>query len=168
MDAVPAGCEDVAAALARMDAQPRVVLRVDVEAGRPPDGVHHVALHRDGASERWVLDGHALRRVAAEGRPSDALRLAPEGGCERADEAGATVLSYDAWAERGSSRVSLRVDARDGLPHEALRESPELAWGRALSRPTRPPQAALRPTGGRLVERIAIDYPPVDRRARPD
>jgi hypothetical protein len=168
MDAVPAGCEDVAAALARMDARPRVVLRVDVEAGRSPDGVHRVELHRDGATERWVLDGHALRATAAEGRPSDALRLAPEGGCERVDEAGATVLRYDAWAERGSSRITLHVDPRDDLPHAARRESSELAWGRALSRPTRPPQAALRPTGGRLVERIAIDYPPADRRARPD
>ncbi|MCX7231539.1 MAG: hypothetical protein NTW15_21480 [Burkholderiales bacterium] len=166
-DAVPPGCDAVAAALARLDARPRVVLRAEVTSGRPADGVHRFALHRDGASERWVLDGHALRTAPAEGRASDALRLAPEGGCERdaADAAdarpGTVVLRYDAWAERGHSRVTLRVDAASGLPRDGLRDGPELAWGRALSRPTKPPQAALRPTGARLLERLDFDYPPL-------
>jgi hypothetical protein len=165
-DTVPPGCDAVAAALARLDARPRVVLSAQVTAGRPADGVYRFALHRDGATERWVLDGHALRTAPAEGRASDALRLAPEGGCERdpADAAdarpGTVVLRYDAWAERGHSRVTLRVDAASGLPRDGLRDGPELAWGRALSRPTKPPQAALRPTGARLLERLAFDYPP--------
>ncbi|RPH43142.1 MAG: hypothetical protein EHM87_14640 [Burkholderiales bacterium] len=162
-DALPPGCDAVAAALARLDARPRVVLRAEVAAGRPADGVHSLALHRDGPTQRWVLDGRALRTMPSEGRASDALRLAPEGGCESDAATGdprTVVMRYDAWAERGQSRVTLRVDAASGLPRDALRDGPELAWGRALSRPTKPPQAALRPTGGRLIERIDFDYPP--------
>jgi hypothetical protein len=165
-DGVPPGCDAVSAALARLDARPRVVLRAEVAAGRPADGVHRLALHRDGTTEHWVLDGRALRTAPAEGRASDALRLAPEGGCERDAAAGGAdtmVLRYDAWAERGQSRVTLRVDLASGLPRDALRDSPELAWGRALSRPTKPPQATLRPTGGRLLERIDFAYPPPPR-----
>jgi hypothetical protein len=40
------------------------------------------------------------------------------------------------------------------------RDGPELACGRALSRPTKSPRAALRPTGARLLERLAFDDPP--------
>lgn len=98
-DGVPPGCDAVAAAPARLDARPRVVLRTEVASGRPADGVYRFALHRDGATERRVLDGHALRTTPA--------------------------------------------------------------WGRALSRPTKPPQAALRPTGARLLERLDFDYPPL-------
>jgi len=110
------------------------VLRADVTSGRPAAGVHRFALHRDGGCERAPAD-------AADARP------------------GTVVLRYDAWAERGHSRVTLRVDAASGLPRDGLRDGPELAWGRALSRPTKPPQAALRPTGARLLERPDFDYP---------
>jgi hypothetical protein len=166
VDGVPAGCDAVFDALARLDARPRVVLRAIVASGRPADGVFRVELRRDGTHERLLLDGRALLRGApAAGRASDALKLAPEGGCDARDAApGTVVLGYDAYAERGSSRVTMRVDAASGLPLDAVREAPELAWGRALSRPTKPPRPALRPTGGRVVERIEFEYPPAPRR----
>ena len=181
----PPGCDAVLAALARLDAAPRVVARVEVVAGRPHDGIARVELRRDGGTERLVIDGRPLRGGTAAGPTSEALRLAPEGACERAadarsaegatgamatpgaaaparvpgaDAAGTSTWTYDAWAERDRARVALRVDAR-GRPLGADRDAPELAWGRALSRPTKPPQPMLRPTGGRLVERIEFDFP---------
>lgn len=157
----PPGCDAVLAALARLDAAPRAVVRVEVIAGRPPDGVTRLELQRDGATERWVLDGRPLRRGPAQGGPTEALRLAPEGACERlpdADAPGLRAFGYDAWAERDHARIVIRV-ADDGSPADARRDGPELAWGRALSRPTKPPQPVLRPTGGRLVERIDFDLP---------
>jgi hypothetical protein len=157
---VPAGCEAVAAALARLDARPSLVARIEVERGRPPDGIYRLELRRDGTRERWLLDGRALRERTVDARASEVLGLAPEGGCERgADGPGTVELHYDAYAERGQSRVSLRVDTASGLPLGARRDAPELAWGRALSRPTKPPQPQLRPTGARLVERIDFDDP---------
>ena len=160
--AVPPGCDAVAAAIARLDAQPRVVLRVAVEHGHSPDGVRRLEIRRADGLQTLVLDGRALRAAPGEERASDTLRLAPEGDCKhdaRATSADTAVLRYDAWAGRGSARITLWVALATGLPRAALRESAELAWGRALSRPTRPPQPVLRPTGGRLVERIDIDYP---------
>ncbi|MFM1991956.1 MAG: hypothetical protein RJA99_4913 [Pseudomonadota bacterium] len=165
----PPGCDAVLAALAHLDAAPRAVVRVEVVAGRSPDGFTRLALQRDGGTERWVLDGRPLRRGPAQGAASEALRLAPEGPCERlpdADAPGARAFGYDAWAERDRARIVLRV-AADGRPADARRDGPELAWGRALSRPTRPPQPALRPTGGRLVERIDFDLPGRDTRPVP-
>jgi hypothetical protein len=158
--ALPPGCEALEAALARLDARVTVVLRVELESGRSADGVRRVEVRRDGGVERLVLDGRALRPHPAEGRHRDVLRLAPEGECERVDDPapGVLALRYDAWAERGSARVTVRIDAASGLPRDARREAPELAWGRALSRPTKPPQAALRPTGRLAVERIGFDY----------
>jgi hypothetical protein len=157
----PPGCDALEAALSRLDARAAVVLRVELEQGRSADGLHRLEVRRDGGVERLVLDGRALRPQPAEGRHRDVLRLAPEGPCERVDDPapGVLALRYDAWAERGSARLTVRIDAASGLPREARRESPELAWGRALSRPTKPPQATLRPTGRLAVERIGFDYP---------
>jgi hypothetical protein len=157
---VPAGCEAVATALARLDARPSLMVRVEVEHGRPADGVYLIELWRDGTRERWSLDGRALREQTAVERPSAALGLSPEGGCERGTDGPTTFeLHYDAYAERGQSRVTLRVNATSGLPHDARRVGPELAWGTAQSRPTKPPRPQLRPTGGRLVEHIDFDFP---------
>lgn len=168
-DAVSAGCESVEAALARLDAQPRVMLRATVEAGRPADGIHRIEVRREHGIERWVLDGRPLRARPAEGRLRDSIRLSPEGECEPAADvsAGTSAVSYDAWAERGSSRIVLRIHGATGLPVDALRDAPELAWGRALSRPTKPPQPVLRPTGARILERIEFEYGP-SHRARAD
>ena len=161
MSGLPAGCGPVEAALARLDARAAATLRVEVEAGRPADGVMRLEIRRAGGVERLVLDGRPLRPRPAEGRHRDALRLDPEGPCERDGDAppGTVSLRYDAWAERGNARVTLHVDAASGLPRGARREAPELAWGRALSRPTKPPQAMLRPTGRSIVERIDVDVP---------
>lgn len=156
----PAGCEAVHEALARLDAQPRVRLRLDVHVGHHPDGYRRFELVRHDGLDQRIVDGWPLRLLAAGEAPSDAFALAPEGGCvvDPAAPAGTVVVHYDAWAERGASRVALWIDAASGLPTEALRAGPELAWGRSLARPTRPPQPQLRPTGGRLAERIAFDY----------
>lgn len=165
----PPGCDAVLAALARLDAAPRATVRVEVVAGRSPDGVMRLELRRDHGTERWVLDGHALRRAPAQAPASDALRLAPEGPCERVpdeDARGARAWAFDAWAERDRARIVLRV-ADDGRPVDARRDGPELAWGRSLSRPTKPPQPTLRPTGGRIVERIDFDLPGRDARPAP-
>lgn len=157
----PPRCDALEAALARLDARASVVLRAELESERSADGVHRVEVRRDGGVERLVLDGRALRPHPAEGRHRDALRLAPEGACGRVDDPapGVLALRCDAWAERGSARLTVRIDAAGGLPRDARRESPGLAWGRALSRPTKPLQAALRSTGRLAVERIAFDYP---------
>jgi hypothetical protein len=154
------GCATVLRALALMDAQPRLHLRLEVVSGRHPDGLKRLELRRADGLERLLLDGRALRTVAVTESVADALMLAPEGPCE-ADPPGATgpaALRYDAFAERGQSRVALWVDPASGLPSRARRDGPELTWGRSLSRPTKPPQPMLRPTGGRSVETIVFRY----------
>lgn len=167
--AAPPGCDAVIAALARLDAAPHAIVRVETVSGRSPDGISRIELRRDGATERWVLDGSTLRPAPVREPASEALRLAPEGPCERvpeSDAGGARAWAYDAWAERDRARIVLRV-AADGAPADARRDAPELAWGRALSRPTKPPRPTLRPTGGRIVERIDFDLSGRDVRPAP-
>ncbi len=158
--ALPPGCGPVVRALALLDAQPRLHLRLEVESGRHPDGLRSLALHRADGMERLLLDGRPLRATPVAPSAADMLMLAPEGACEAdpPDPAGPSALRYDAFAERGQSRIAVWIDPASGLPSRLRREGPELAWGRALSRPTKPPQPMLRPTGGRSVETITFRY----------
>lgn len=151
------GCEPVLRALALLDARPRVTLRLEVLEGRHPDGYRRFEIVRsDGAEQRFV-DGRPVGRPSV-GITPDPFALVPESACEppAAAPSGGLVLSYDAWAERGSSRVTMWIDTASGLPTRVERDGPELAWGRSLSRPTKPPQPQLRPTGRRILERLSI------------
>lgn len=155
------GCDPVHRALAALDAQPAVAIDVVQRAGRSPDGLARRGYRFADGLEQRSLDGTTLRALPAAESASATLRLAPEGDCESAGaDAGAEVLAYDAYAERGHARITLWIDAASGLPRSALRDGPELAWARALSRPTKPPQVLLRATGARSVEHIAFDYDP--------
>lgn len=153
-----AGCGPVVRALGLLDARGAVTLRLDVLEGRHPDGYRRFEIVRaDGAEQRFV-DGRAVGRPS-RGITPDPHRLLPESACEPAADAssGALVRRYDAWAERGSSHVTMWIDPATGLPTRVEREGPELAWGRSLSRPTKPPQPQLRPTGRRIVEALVVE-----------
>jgi hypothetical protein len=153
-----AGCDPVLLALRLLDEQPKATLHLEVHEGRHPDGYRRFEIVRSAGAEQRFVDGRSVGRPS-RGITPDPFMLMPESACEPAAAVlpGVRVLRYDAWAERGSSRVTMWIDTETGLPTRVEREGPELAWGRSLSRPTKPPQPQLRPTGRRIVEMLVIE-----------
>jgi hypothetical protein len=153
-----ADCEPVLRALGLLDAHAQVALRLEVVEGRHPDGYRRFEIVRGDGAEQRLIDARPVG-PPARGATPDPFMLMPESRCVRpgSTPVGALALRYDAWAERGSSRVTMWIDTATGLPLRVEREGPELAWGRSLSRPTHPPRPQLRPTGRRILEVLVIE-----------
>jgi hypothetical protein len=180
-----ASCEAVIDSISQLRKQPWVLLRGQVTQGVHPEGyTAMISLLLDGRRQLRVLDGRRFSSnkmifdQAELDQVTGAMELTPDSSCVRilpvdppaADTLRADTLradiepssaieyTYSTKVARSEAYFRIWISPSLGLPLRVLVNGPQLAYGRSLSRPGKPPQAVLKTNGLRYTEIFEYEY----------
>jgi hypothetical protein len=175
-----ASCNAVIDSISQLRKQPWVLLRGQVIQGVHPEGyTAMISLLLDGRRQLRVLDGRRfssnlmISDQAERDRVTGATDLTPDSNCVRAlpvDTTAAVTLradielssaieyTYSTKVARSEAYFRTWISPSSGLPLRVLVNGPQLAYGRSLSRPGKPPQVVLRTNGLRYTELFEYEY----------
>ncbi len=170
-----ASCIAVIDAINQLRKQPWVVVRGQVTQGVHPDGYTAMtSLLLAGRKQIRILDGKRFssNRVMSNqdelDRVTGATELTPDSDCVpvlaadsvRADTGslGLVEYTYSTKVARAEAHFRIGISPGSGLPIRVLVNGPQLAYGRSLSRPGKPPQVTLRTNGLRYTELLEYSY----------
>ncbi len=90
---------------------------------------------------------------------SECVRLLPADTKQTGTELSAAIeYTYSTKVARAEAYFHIWISPSSGLPVRVLVNGPQLAYGRSLSRPGKPPQVTLRTNGYRYTELLEYKY----------
>jgi hypothetical protein len=165
-----ASCAPVLQSIAQLRKQLGVQVRGRVLNGAHPEGYKEMTSTLiDGKRQVRVLDGtrFSSNRLISDKDELDqvtgASNLIPDSECVRIepldDKPKAQLeYTYSTKVARAEAHFRISISTITGLPERVQVNGPQLAYGRSLSRPGKPPQVVLKTNGLRYTELLEYVY----------